>query len=148
MTNPELAAEYIKNGFNCAQSIIHAFAKEAGIQNEEELLLMTSTLGGGIGRNGFVCGAITGSALIIGKLFGNKEPDDFQSREIAYEFLNSLIDEFKQIHGGIMCGELISVNMRDKNELAQARENGVFQTKCPEFLFTAGKILDDIIKLY
>ncbi|MFH1195709.1 MAG: C-GCAxxG-C-C family protein [bacterium] len=142
MTKPELAAEYMKSGYNCAQSIVKAFAADAGITNEDELIKMAAPFGGGIGRNGFVCGALTGAALIIGKMYGNKEPSDLEGREKAYEAVNKLLDEFKMKHKSLLCKDLISIDMRNEKELTKAKEEGVFQTQCPVFLMTAGILLE------
>jgi C_GCAxxG_C_C family probable redox protein len=145
MTKTEQAAEYMKNGYNCAQSIVKAFAADAGFTNEDELIQIAAPFGGGIGRNGFVCGALTGAAMIIGKIFGNKIPSDLEGREKAYNITNQLLDEFKNEHGSILCKELISIDMRNVDELAKARETGVFQNQCPAFVMTAGKLLDKIL---
>ena len=145
MTKTEQAVEYMKNGYNCAQSIVKAFAADAGVTNENELIQIAAPFGGGIGRNGFVCGALTGAAMIIGKIYGNKEPSDLEGREKAYNITNQLLDEFKNEHGSILCKELISIDMRNADELAKARETGVFQNQCPVFVMTAGKLLDKIL---
>ena len=52
--------------------------------NKEDAVKMASTLGGGVGRNGHICGAVSDAALIIGMKFGSTDPADFQVKEKAY----------------------------------------------------------------
>jgi C_GCAxxG_C_C family probable redox protein len=80
MNKPEIASDYMKKGYNCAQSIIKAYANEVGI-NQEDAIRMASALGGGVARNGHICGAVSGAALIIGMKFGSTDPADFTAKE-------------------------------------------------------------------
>ena len=79
MNKPEIASEYMRKGYNCAQSIIKAYASEVGM-NQEDAVRMASALGGGVGRNGHICGAVSGAALIIGMKFGNNRPGQFPGK--------------------------------------------------------------------
>ena len=62
MNKLEIASEYMKKGYNCAQSIIKAYANEVGMK-EEDAIRMASALGGGVGRNGLICGAVSGCGI-------------------------------------------------------------------------------------
>ncbi|PKN66969.1 MAG: hypothetical protein CVU54_17425 [Deltaproteobacteria bacterium HGW-Deltaproteobacteria-12] len=144
MKNHETAAEYMKKGYNCAQSIIKAYAGDAG-KREEDLVKMASALGGGVGRNGLICGAVSGAALIIGMKFGTTDPVDFQAKEKAYNKTNELLDRFAAENKSVLCKELIPYDMKNPEELKKAREAGIFSQKCPLFVLSAGRILEGII---
>lgn len=146
MSQAEQVAQNMKNGYNCAQSIVKAYAKEVGIENEEEVVRMAAAFGAGIGRNGYVCGAITGAALIIGKKYGNNEPVDTARREKAYEVINKLVEIFEQEYRTVMCKDLISIDMKNPEELKKTRENGVFQNQCPAFVLLSGRALDELLQ--
>ena len=49
MDRSEKALEYFDNKFNCAQSVLTAFANELGL-SEDESLRVSCAFGGGIGR--------------------------------------------------------------------------------------------------
>jgi C_GCAxxG_C_C family probable redox protein len=145
MDKSEQAAEYMKSGYNCAQSIVKAFAREVGISNEEEAVRMAASLGGGIGRNGYVCGALTGAALVLGRKVGYIEPSDAAAREKTYAAVSRLLEAFRKEYGTVMCGELLGIDMKNPEQLARARENGVFQKQCPGYVLAAGRILEEIL---
>ena len=146
MSKAELAAENMKKGYNCAQSIVKAFAGEVGIENEEDLIKIAASLGGGMGRNGHVCGAVSGAALILGKKYGNSQPADVQAREKAYNTTNLLLEAFEKEHQSVMCKDLISINMKNPEELKKAREAGVFQNQCPLFVRSSGRLLEKLLE--
>jgi C_GCAxxG_C_C family probable redox protein len=140
----EIAAEYMKKGYNCAQSILKAYAGDVGM-NEEDAVRLASTLGGGVGRNGQICGAVSGAALIIGMKFGTIKPADFPAKEKANNKTNELLERFRAEHKSISCKELISYDLKNPTELQKARNAGVFIQKCPLFVLSAGMILESII---
>jgi len=144
MNKPEIASEYMRKGFNCAQSIIKAYANEVGIK-EEDAIRMASALGGGVGRNGHICGAVSGAALIIGMKFGSTDPANFQAKEKAYNKTNELLEKFSEENKSVLCKELIPYDMKIPEELKKAREAGVFAKQCPLYVLSAGRILENII---
>ena len=56
------AAELFLQGYNCAQSVCGAFARE--LDMEKELLLdMSAAFGGGFARTRNLCGAVSGIGI-------------------------------------------------------------------------------------
>jgi C_GCAxxG_C_C family probable redox protein len=106
---------------------------------------MAASFGGGMGRHGYVCGALSGAAFVIGAKFGNCDPADTAGREKAYEAVSGLLEKFRAEHGAVLCRELIKIDMRNPEELKRAREQGVFRNQCPVFVLSAGKILEEIL---
>ena len=144
MNKSEIAAGDMKKGYNCAQAIIKAYAGDVGV-NEEDAVKMASALGGGVGRNGHICGAVSGAALIIGMKYGTTDPTDFQAKETAYNKTSELLKRFSAENKTVLCKDLISYDLKNPEELKKAREAGIFQKKCPLFVASAGKILESII---
>jgi C_GCAxxG_C_C family probable redox protein len=144
MNKSEIASEYMKKGYNCAQSIIKAYANEVGM-NQEDAVKMASALGGGVGRNGHICGAVSGAALIIGMKLGTTDPANFQAKEKAYNKTNQLLEKFSAENKSVLCKELIPYDMKNPVELKKAREAGVFAKQCPLYVLSSAKILESII---
>lgn len=92
------AAEYFNQGYSCSESIIME-AIEKGLVPEEILSVATS-FSGGMG-SGCLCGAIAGSQMVIGYLFGrnNKSGNDVQARAMAKQF----VSEFMKTHKATCC---------------------------------------------
>ena len=55
----ERAVQLFKEGYNCSQSVVGAFADLYGF-TQERALLMSASFGGGIGRLRQTCGAACG----------------------------------------------------------------------------------------
>jgi C_GCAxxG_C_C family probable redox protein len=144
MDRPEAAAEIMRGGFNCAQSVVRAFLTDLEV-GEDAATRMAAPFGGGNGRCGYVCGALSGAELVIGARFGNIDPADSAARERAYAAAQQLLERFQREHGSVMCRDLIGVDMRNAEALKRAREEGVFAKKCPVFVKSAGRILEEIL---
>jgi C_GCAxxG_C_C family probable redox protein len=140
----EIAAGFMKSGYNCAQSIIKAYGACVGM-SQDDVIRMAAVLGGGLGRSGYICGAVSGAALIIGMKYGSTDPVDFKAKESAYNKSNELLDRFRAENTSFLCRDLIQFDMNNPEELKKARDAGIFQKKCPLFVASAGRILEDII---
>ena len=58
VSKADLAEKYFKEGANCSQAVLAAFADDLGI-TEEFAMRLASGFGGGIGRMREVCGAFS-----------------------------------------------------------------------------------------
>ena len=144
MNKSELASEYLKKGYNCAQAVIKAYASDVGM-NEEDAVKMASALGGGIGRTGNICGAVSGAALVIGMKFGSTDNKAKHSRAKAYQKAKELLGKFAAQNNSVLCKELLGYDISTDEGLKQVRESGVMVQKCPKLVFSAAKILESII---
>ena len=144
MDKSERAAGYMKIGYNCSQAIVKTYAEDVGL-NEEEIVKMASVLGGGIGRTGHVCGAVSGAALIIGAKFGSTDNTKLESKDKAYQKGRELFKRFTAENKSILCSEILGYDISSKEGLMQARQSGVFIQKCPGFVSSAARILEAII---
>lgn len=60
----EKAGLLFDGGYNCAQAVLQATTG----RDDPELLKMAEAFGGGIGRSGCLCGAVTGGVMALGLL--------------------------------------------------------------------------------
>lgn len=58
------AGALFDGGYNCAQAVLQATTG----RDDPELLAMAEPFGGGIGRSGCLCGAVTGGVMALGLL--------------------------------------------------------------------------------
>ena len=68
----EKAVALFKEGFNCSQSVVAAFADQYGF-TREQALKMSASFGGGIGRMRETCGAACGLFMLAGLETGATE---------------------------------------------------------------------------
>ena len=69
----EKACNNFKIGYNCAQSVLLAFADKVNL-SEDTALKLASSFGGGMGRLREVCGAVSSMFMIAGLLQGYTTP--------------------------------------------------------------------------
>jgi len=113
MTRKEDATLYFADGFTCAPAVFTPFGKEMGL-TEDQCLKIGCAFGGGMGRNQYTCGAVTGALLVLGLCLGRGSEDGIKKKEITYEKTNEFFKEFIKRHGSVVCKELLQgFNMND-----------------------------------
>ncbi len=145
MDKSKQAAEYMRGGLNCAQSVVKAYAAELGT-GEDLAVKMASSFGGGIARNGYVCGAVSGAAFILGARYGFTDPAEPGAREKTYAKVNALIERFQKENGAVQCRDLLGIDPKNPEDWKRVREAGAFANKCPLFVQSAAKLLEEILK--
>lgn len=85
---------FLNKGYSCSESIVQA-AIDLNIV-PKELLSVATSFSGGMG-SGCLCGAIAGSQIVLGYLFGKNKTNT--ARALAKEF----IEEFKKTHKATCC---------------------------------------------
>jgi len=66
--------------------------------------------GGGIGRNGDVCGAVIGGVMAMGLALGRDKAK--QSREPCYPAVDRFYNDFRTRFGSCKCRELTNANLK------------------------------------
>ena len=99
---------YFKQGYNCAQSVVLAFADDYGL-DETLAAHISSSFGGGIGRMRETCGAACGMFMLAGLEVKGDYPDP-ELKKKNYEVVQQLADDFKAETGSLICKELLGLN--------------------------------------
>lgn len=109
LSRQDQAEAYFRKGFNCAQSVFLAFAKDYGFDDNTALKLSAS-FGGGVGRMREVCGCVLAMSMIAGLETGSTKENDPLGKQQNYETVQRLAAEYKKISGGsIICKELLGL---------------------------------------
>lgn len=146
MSRAEKAKKQFEKGFSCAPAVLSAYAERLGLE-EALALKIACGFGGGIGRMGRTCGAVTGAIMAIGLKHGQADADDEESRRRTHELVKEFINRFIALHGSIECKELIDYDLSDPAEFKLAKKNKVFQNKCTSFVYDSARILEEILQL-
>ncbi|HEX7556527.1 MAG TPA: C-GCAxxG-C-C family protein [Leptolinea sp.] len=147
MNRVEKAVALHNSGFGCAQSVVSVFCEEYGV---DPIIgqKMALGLGGGIGRQGEVCGAFSGGVLVLGMKYGISSMDgetNKAAKDIAYTFDQELARQFKERNGAIRCNELLGFDLNDPEARAAAKEQGVFTIRCNQCIQNSVEILEELI---
>lgn len=108
----EKAVSLFKEGFNCSQSVVAAFADKYGFTHEQALR-MSASFGGGIGRMRETCGAACGLFLLAGLETGAVEGADRDGKARNYAVVQELAEEFKRRNGALRCADLLGLSQKE-----------------------------------
>lgn len=108
----EKAVSLFKEGFNCSQSVVAAFADKYGFTHEQALR-MSASFGAGIGRMRETCGAACGLFLLAGLETGAVEGADRDGKARNYAVVQELAEEFKRRNGALRCADLLGLSQKE-----------------------------------
>lgn len=126
------AVDYFNSGYSCSESILMEMIEKGYC--EKELLSVASSFSGGM-TVGCACGAITGSQIVIGYLYGknNKFNNPQIARNLTNDFLNKFKSEFK-----VTCCKVLSKDYQDNPVLKKQH--------CSKMVEFCSNLLNDILK--
>ena len=143
------AEAFFKEGYNCSQAVALAFADLIGM-DEELLVRMTSSFGGGMGRLREVCGAVSGMFFVAGALYGYGEPGSAgqQEKTAHYERIQELAAEYRAINGSIVCRELLGLGLSGADQPTPELRTAEYYKKrpCGQLVMLAATIMEDYIE--
>ena len=109
--------------YNCAQSVLIPFAREAGL-TEEQANALAANFGSGM-RRGATCGAVTGALMVLGVLgYGEEES-------------RALMQSFREQEGDLDCARLLAIG----NEKGMTKKD-----HCDGMVFAAVELVDKLIR--
>lgn len=141
MKKSEIAVESFNSGMNCSQSVFTAFCEEYGIEKGVGMKLSCG-FGGGV-RCGEVCGAVSGGVLSLGLKYGNSDSVDIESKELCNAKVVLFTNKFKERNNSIVCKELLGFDISTDSGNKEAKEQGLFKTKCVDLVRSAVELLEE-----
>ena len=147
MEKRERAAKYLEQGYGCAQAVLAVYAPDFGLEEKQALKLATG-FGSGMGRMCEVCGALTGSFMVIGLKYGKSTTDGTRygtETETTYKLVAELANRFNEKNGSIHCRDLIGHDLMDPAERAKVVEKGLFKTTCRGCILDAVDLLEELL---
>jgi len=133
------------DGFLCSQAVLSTYAPLYGLDTDIALKIAAG-FGGGMGRQGETCGALTGSVMVIGLQKGAVNHEDLTARAATYAAVKELFERFRNENGSTICRELLNNDIRNPEEYERAKKENLFRTRCPGYVKSAVSILSDILQ--
>jgi C_GCAxxG_C_C family probable redox protein len=127
------AFKAFETGFSCAQSVLTAFSREAGIPEDISNRIATA-FGGGIARRSLTCGAVSGAFMVIGLKYGNSRAEDKEAKELTYAKVNEFCRLFIEKHGSINCTELLGCDLGTEEGRKYFKEKMLLTQKCNNYV--------------
>lgn len=144
MNKSEHAVEQFGSGLNCAQAVVGEYADELGVETETAQRIACG-FGGGMGRSGGTCGAVTGAIMVLGLSHCGPNPRDVAAKNRTHELVRSFLEEFESRHQTTVCRELLGCDIGTPEGYAEAQQLERFQTHCPKYVEDAVEILEDML---
>jgi C_GCAxxG_C_C family probable redox protein len=146
MSHTDHVIHRFAEGFNCCQAVFSAYAEQFGL-DDEAALKIAAGFGGGFGRMGETCGAVTGAFMVLGLRFGRSSPDP-AAKERIYARIRDFADRFTARNGALTCKALLNCDISTPEAYETAKEKGVFTTVCPKLLRDTAEILDEMTTIH
>lgn len=147
MTRSAEALKAFNSGFNCAQSMLHTYGKEF-FREDAFALKLASGFGAGVSYRGEMCGAVSGSLMVIGLYYGYADLTMELEKELNYLVAREFMTAFEQCNGSLVCNQLVKSEINTPEGLDYARQNGLFNKTCPGLIISAAEILESLLEKY
>lgn len=128
-------------GLNCAESTLKGLTTYLGIDSDAVYRIATP-FGGGLARNGYLCGSLAAGLMVLGLKYGRTSPD--QERKVANDRADLLLDKFIAEYGTINCRELTGLDLKDENQV-KAKKEQVHETVCRPLVANVCRWVTEII---
>lgn len=141
------AVALFKEGYNCSQSVVAAYADIYGFSTEQAFR-MAASFGGGIGRMRETCGAACGMFLLAGLERSAVEGNDREGKAANYALVQELAQHFKQECGALRCADLLGLAKTEPIVSTPEVRTSQYYAKrpCAKMVETAARIFGDFLE--
>ena len=113
MNPEERARSSFNSGYNCAESVLLVLSKQPELKRRgvgSSIPRIATGFGGGVARNGNICGALTGGVMAISLALGRNRPDE--PRDPCYSAVDRFYNDFVREFGTWRCRDLTGVDLK------------------------------------
>ncbi len=122
--NSDSAVAMFLEGYNCAQAVLASCGRDLGLPRETAIRV-AQAFGGGMGRTGNVCGAVTGAMMVIGLKHSVKNAKDAAVKELVHTMTQEFLRRFAYYNGSITCRDLLGHDLSTEEGRRQVHEKGL-----------------------
>jgi C_GCAxxG_C_C family probable redox protein len=115
------------NSYGCAEVALVALQEHWSLPDPGDSS-SAMALNGGVAYSGGTCGAITGAAMAVGRLAGERTADHREAKRLARSVVQRLMKAFGEAQGSTNCRDLTGYDMTADHE-AFIR-SGVWRNTC------------------
>lgn len=142
MNHAEKAAMLFREkAYNCAQAVFAAFTDVTGV-DEATAIRMSGGFGGGVGRLREVCGAVSGAVMVLSMQYAPADPANQAQKMEFYKTIQDFAARFRELHGSIVCRELLGEKAGSGYIPAQRNEEYYKMRPCERFVYDSAMLLD------
>jgi len=139
--NKAESALKLYESYNCAQSVLTAYAGDFGLE-KDKALSVAAGFGGGMGRLQETCGAVSGAIAVLGLASDYKEADGREKIDVVYAKVRRLVEDFTREQGTVKCRDLLGCELLSEEGHKYFAEHNMRETKCGKYIALACGLLD------
>ena len=141
--SPDQALDAFNSGYNCAQSVVKAYAEVFGF-DEDQALAFSSGFGGGMGGMQGTCGAVTGAYMVLGMFCAAKHKDNHERKACSGALIRAFHQQFVARNNTDECRILLS---QDSSVKAGERAK-LHLSVCDGYIVDAVEIINGLLGDY
>ena len=145
MSRAAKAVADLKAGFSCSQAVLAAFAEDLGL-DVNLARRIAGGFGGGMGRLGLTCGAVTGAMMVIGLKHGAASAADLPAKQKTQQLVREFMQQFTARHESLACRDLLGADISTPEGSERIKQENLIANLCPGFVTTAVEILDELVQ--
>jgi len=133
-------------GYNCAESVLLVLSKQPELTRwggGSFIPRIATGFGGGVARNGNVCGALAAGVMAISLVLGRDGPEE--PRDPCYCAVDQFYNEFVREFGTWSCRELTRTDLKDR-EGRERYLDRIHNERCSPIVAWAAKRVYQIIR--
>ncbi|UCD96070.1 MAG: C_GCAxxG_C_C family protein [Candidatus Bathyarchaeota archaeon] len=135
------ASLFAGQGYLCSEAVLLAVKAWWGVQDELIPRIATG-FGAGVGRQGSICGALSGGIMALGIQYGRDKPT---TTNTPYWFAQELIRRFSARFGTVTCRELTGCDLATEAGQLKYEEEQIWTTKCHQYVEEVAGFVYDIV---
>jgi C_GCAxxG_C_C family probable redox protein len=120
-TIEERAKEFLNLSGNCAQSSFAALQEHFGLESEDILKALTPFPG--LALRGEACGAVVGSLMAVGLVYGRDELSNQRGYLASLSSARKFCSAFEKEYDSTSCAKILNKKMGREFNLADAKES-------------------------
>ena len=140
----EKAVLTFKAGYNCAQSVLAAFAIEMNFDNKLAFQLASGFLGG-MGKQQKTCGAITGAYMVLGIKNAQQITENDLLKKENVKDIRHFTKEFTKLNQFTDCIDLVKYDINTEEGLKKLKEDQLDVKVCQKCIADAVLIVENLI---
>ena len=144
----QMATDTLGASGNCAQTSFAVLQEEFDLDGGQILKALTPFPG--IALRGETCGAVIGSLMALGLVYGRDELDDRKGFVSSLASARRFCRRFEEVHGSTACSEILEIKLGQSFDLADRSESLEYlsaggQQTCGELVASAVEIAAELI---
>ena len=139
--NEDAAVEMFLKGYNCSQSVLACCGQSRGMPRDLAIRV-AQAFGGGIGKTGNLCGALTGALMALGLGQPALAAKDAIGKAKSYDKAQAILTEFARRNGSLLCRDLVGCDLRTAEGQKHFKESDAHHKVCVKVIRDAVEIVE------